>query len=120
MQYGSNEERYDLYSDMFTDLLRGHHDGDARIETIRANLMIDIRWPEVSRALADVVRVHRAVSERLRPKFSDEQDLVRAAVDAIPTSPPVLTDLGPTILFLPQRLSSGPGGSRSAGADAHG
>ena len=55
MQYGSNEERYDLYSDMFTDLLRGHHDGDARVETVRANLMIDIRWPEVSRALADVV-----------------------------------------------------------------
>lgn len=50
-----NEERYDLYYDMFTDLLRGHHDGDARIETIRANLMIDIRWPEVSRALSDVV-----------------------------------------------------------------
>ena len=57
MQFASpcNEERYDLYYDMFTDLLRGHHDGDARVETIRANLMIDIRWPEVSRALSDVV-----------------------------------------------------------------
>ena len=55
---------------------------------------------------ADVVRAP-AVSERLRPRFSNEQDLVRAAVDAVPTSPPVLADLGPTILFLPQRLSSG-------------
>lgn len=55
--YGSacNEERYELYYGMFTDLLRGHHDGDARVETRRANLMIDIRWPEVSRALSDVV-----------------------------------------------------------------
>ncbi|MEO0495337.1 MAG: PD-(D/E)XK nuclease family protein, partial [Actinomycetota bacterium] len=64
------------------------------------------RLAATSARTADVVRVHRAVSERLRPRFSDEQDLVRAAVDAVPTSPPVLVDLGPTILFLPQRLTS--------------
>lgn len=57
MQYDSacNEERYDLYHDMFTGILRGHSNGDASIATARSNLMIDIRWPEVSRALADVV-----------------------------------------------------------------
>ncbi|MEM9465462.1 MAG: PD-(D/E)XK nuclease family protein [Actinomycetota bacterium] len=56
--------------------------------------------------LTDVVRVHRAVGDRLRPRFSDEQDLVRAAVEAIPHRPPVLADLGPAIVFLPQRLTS--------------
>lgn len=55
---------------------------------------------------ADVVRVHRAVGQRLRARFSDEQDLVGAAVAAIPDRPPVLRDLGPTIVFVPQRLSS--------------
>jgi len=50
-----NGERYDLYADMFTDLIRGHNNWDPSIETVRANLMIDIRWPEVSRALADAV-----------------------------------------------------------------
>lgn len=55
---------------------------------------------------ADVVRVHRAVDQRLRARFSDEQDLVAAAVATIPERPPVLRDLGPCILFLPQRLSS--------------
>lgn len=55
---------------------------------------------------ADVVRVHRAVADRVRSRFSDERDLVGAAVAAIPAAPPVLRDLGPTIVFLPQRLSS--------------
>ena len=64
------------------------------------------RLAATSARTADVVRVHRAVGERLRSRFSDEQDLVRAAVEAMPSSPPVLADLGPTILFLPQRLSS--------------
>lgn len=55
---------------------------------------------------ADVVRIHRAVSRRIRSSFSDEQDLVEAAVATIPSTPPILRDLGPTIVFLPQRLSS--------------
>ena len=57
MQYAStcNEERYDLYYEMFTDLMRGYNECDANAELTRANLMIDIRWPEVSRALADSV-----------------------------------------------------------------
>lgn len=90
MQYGStcNEERYDLYSDMFTDLLRGHHDGDARVETIRANLMIDIRWPEVSRALADVVcRLCGYHCHTMRPLAHDVGRLMaRAATIAFGSS----------------------------------
>lgn len=59
-----------------------------------------------SRRTADVVRVHRAVRERLRDRFSDEHDLVTAAVAAIPRQPPILRDLGPTIVFLPQHLGT--------------
>jgi len=54
----------------------------------------------------DVIRVHQAVQRRLRGGFSDEQDLVTGAVTAIPDRPPVLRDLGATIVFLPQRLTS--------------
>ena len=90
MQYGStcNEERYDLYYDMFTDLLHGHHDGDARVETIRANLMIDIRCPEVSRALADVVcRLCGYHCHTIRPLAHDVGRLMaRAATIAFGSS----------------------------------
>lgn len=55
---------------------------------------------------ADVVRVHRRVADLLRPAFSDEQDLVAAAIEALTDGAPVLDELGPAILFLPQRLSS--------------
>jgi ATP-dependent helicase/nuclease subunit B len=54
---------------------------------------------------AEVVRVHRSVADLLRPRFSDEQDLVAAAIDALADAP-VLAELGPAILFLPQRLTS--------------
>ena len=56
---------------------------------------------------ADVVRVHRAVADLLRPAFSNEQDLVDAAVAAMADHHPVLDELGPAIAFLPQRLGSG-------------
>jgi RecB family exonuclease len=59
-----------------------------------------------SRRAADVVRVHRSVAELLRPSFSNEQDLVDAAVDAMAGGHPVLAELGPAILHLPQRLTS--------------
>ena len=55
---------------------------------------------------AEVVRVHRAVDDLLAPRFSDEQDLVESAIDALAAGAPVLADLGPAILFLPQRLTS--------------
>lgn len=57
---------------------------------------------------ADVVRVHRAVADRLQLTFSNEQDLVDAAIATIADEPtlPVLDELGPAIVFLPQRLTS--------------
>lgn len=55
---------------------------------------------------ADVVRVHRAVADRLRPTFSNEQDLIDAAVDAMAGGHPVLDELGPAVLHLPQRLTA--------------
>jgi ATP-dependent helicase/nuclease subunit B len=55
---------------------------------------------------AEVVRVHRAVADVVRPSFSNEQDLVAAAVEALDAGAPVLADLGPAILFLPQRLTT--------------
>ena len=80
MQFASpcNEERYDLYYDMFTDLLRGHHDGDARVETIRANLMIDIRWTEVPRAFARCL-VDASQTTTVRPLARDFEQLVGQA-----------------------------------------
>ena len=58
---------------------------------------------------ADVVRVHRALGERLRPRFSNEQDLVTAAIETLTDLPPVLAELGRAIAFLPQRLTSSQG-----------
>ncbi|NIR39321.1 MAG: hypothetical protein GWN79_18205, partial [Actinobacteria bacterium] len=55
---------------------------------------------------AEVVRIHGAVATRLRSGFSDEQDLVDAAVSALAGPSPVLDQLGPAIVFLPQRLTS--------------
>ncbi|HEX4492897.1 MAG TPA: PD-(D/E)XK nuclease family protein [Acidimicrobiia bacterium] len=58
------------------------------------------------RRASEVVRVHRATRARLEPGWYDEQDLMRAAVDAIGAggSPP-LRDLGTPVLYLPQRLT---------------
>ena len=55
---------------------------------------------------ADVVRIHRGVSSVLAERFSNEQDLVGAAIEAMATGPPALTSAGPVILHLPQRLTS--------------
>ncbi len=55
---------------------------------------------------SDVVRIHRAVRRRLGDGFSDEQDLIDAAIHALDTNAPILAELGPAILFLPQHLTS--------------
>lgn len=54
----------------------------------------------------DVVRIHRAVKEGLADRFHDEQDLIRDAVEAL-TRGAVPVELGPVIVFLPQRLTAG-------------
>ncbi|MEA3075870.1 MAG: ATP-dependent helicase/nuclease subunit [Actinomycetota bacterium] len=52
---------------------------------------------------ADVVRIVRLVGERLRASWYDEHDLVAAATTA------VTADVGPVIVYLPERLPPGGG-----------
>lgn len=52
---------------------------------------------------AEVVRLHRAVRARLEPRWSDEEDLLRAA--AARAGSPAAAALGAIVVHLPQRLS---------------
>lgn len=64
------------------------------------------RLAAASARAKDVVRIHRAVKEGLADRFHDEQDLIRDAVEALARgAAPV--ELGPVIVFLPQRLTAG-------------
>lgn len=65
------------------------------------------RLAETSARAADVVRVHRTVNREIEADYSNEQDLIDAAVEAINTGAPALTALGPAVLFLPGRMSAG-------------
>ncbi len=56
--------------------------------------------------IADVVRIHESVHARLAPGFSDEQDLIAAAIEQLVAGSPVARQLGPTLIHLPQRLTS--------------
>jgi ATP-dependent helicase/nuclease subunit B len=68
---------------------------------------------------AEVIRIHRAIGELLAPDFSDEQDLVDSAIGSLGIGAPVLADLGPAILFLPQRLTSSKARLLRAFGDTH-
>jgi len=50
-----NMERLDVYIDMFCKLVRGLNEDDADVQDAHANLLIDIRWPDVPRAFAHVL-----------------------------------------------------------------
>ncbi len=54
---------------------------------------------------ADVVRIFRAVNREIETKYSNERELVDEAIKAISTGASTLADLGPAILFLPQRMN---------------
>ena len=77
------------------------------------------RLEAASPRTADVIRVHRAVRQRLSERFSDEQDLVAAAIGSLHTGTPVLSGLGPAILFLPQRLTTSQARLLAAFSDHH-
>ena len=64
------------------------------------------RLAAASARAKDVVRIHRAVKEGLANRFHDEQDLIRYAVEAL-TRGGAPVELGPVIVFLPQRLTAG-------------
>lgn len=55
----------------------------------------------------DVVRIHREVAAALQEKFSNEQQLARAAAAAARARPAEVRDrLGPVIVFLPQSITA--------------
>jgi hypothetical protein len=80
-----NPERLQLYYDTFRDIVQGHNDENVDVENTRANLLIDTRWPEVSRALACNL-IELGSQSDIRPLAADVERLVgRAAVLAFGT-----------------------------------
>ena len=68
---------------------------------------------------ADVVRIHREVAADLETSFSNEQQLSRAAVAAVRADPSaVARQLGPMIVFLPQRITDSQAGLLRAVGEA--
>ncbi|MEO1063222.1 MAG: PD-(D/E)XK nuclease family protein [Actinomycetota bacterium] len=63
------------------------------------------RLAKASDRAADVVRIHRGVRGRLADRFTDEQDLLRAATDAVTDRTALVDELGPVIVHLPQRIT---------------
>jgi RecB family exonuclease len=63
------------------------------------------RLASASRRAADVVRIHRTVTERLAPRWYDERDLLEAAHGAMEAGVPLAAALGTIIVYLPQELS---------------
>ncbi len=55
---------------------------------------------------ADVVRIFHAVNREIEYKYSNERDLVDEAIKAISTGASTVAELGPAILFLPQRMNT--------------
>ena len=63
------------------------------------------RLASASLRAADVVRIHRAVTDHLAPRWYDERDLLEAACTAIEAGVPLAAGLGDIIVYLPQALS---------------
>lgn len=55
---------------------------------------------------ADVIRIFQAVNREIESKYSNERDLVDEAIKAISAGASTVADLGPAILFLPQRMNT--------------
>ena len=68
---------------------------------------------------ADVVRIHQQVAADLEAGFSNEQQLSQAAVAAVRADPfAVARQLGPVIVFLPQRITDSQAGLLRAVGEA--
>ncbi|MGI8425040.1 MAG: PD-(D/E)XK nuclease family protein [Actinomycetota bacterium] len=65
---------------------------------------------------AEVVRLHKSARSRLEPNWYDEQDLIDSAVEVLRAGEGPTNDLGPVIVYLPQRLSLHSAGLLSAAA----
>lgn len=73
-----NLERLEIYVDMFAKLVLGQHEEDADVQDAHANLLIDIRWPDVPRAFAHVL-YNVSMRGNIRPLASTFERLVRSA-----------------------------------------
>ena len=81
-----NWERLQIYGEMFTSLVRGRHVGDVDVQDAYANLLIDIRWPDVSKAFAHVLHREACLGE-IRPlAVTFERLASKAALAAFGTS----------------------------------
>ena len=81
-----NMERLQIYLEMFTALVQGKHEGDVDVQDAHANLLIDIRWPDVAKALAQVL-YHESGGDTIRPLRGDFERLAsKAALAAFGTS----------------------------------
>ena len=83
-----NLERLHLYVEMFHDVFLGRHKDDANVETARANLLVDIRWPEVPAALAYALSVLSALEtwDSVSIQYEIAKLISKAAMVAFGTS----------------------------------
>ncbi len=58
-----------------------------------------------SKLTADLVRLHRAVTDRLAPDWYDQTDLLRTATKLCAEKPRIPAQLGALVLYLPQALT---------------
>ncbi len=58
-----------------------------------------------SKLTADLVRLHRAVTNRLEPRWYDQTDLLRTATQLCAEKPSITAEFGVLILYLPQALT---------------
>lgn len=82
-----NGVRLEIYLKMFAGLVRGENESDAEAEDACVNLLIDIRWPDVPKALAHVLFNEATSSDSVRPLADTFERLVgRAALAAFGTT----------------------------------
>ena len=81
-----NVERLGIYADVFARLIRGWDADDPETESVMVNMLVDTRWPEVSKAFVDCLFREGQVGA-IRPLARDVERLVgRAATTAFGTS----------------------------------
>lgn len=82
-----NFDRELLYYNMFRELIEGNCAGDEETENMRANLLVDVRWPEVAKSFSVMLLGASMDDEPIRPLADDFERLVgRAATIAFGSS----------------------------------
>lgn len=82
-----NHDRELIYEDMFRGLIEGECADDEATENMRANLLVDVRWPEVAKSFSTMLLYRAMDDEPIRPLADDFERLVgRAATIAFGSS----------------------------------